>query len=120
VILVVDDESGVRHFVRTALEIAGYTVADAAEAAEALRILDHTHPELLITDVVMPEMNGFKLAAHAHRLYPTLSVIFMTGYSAKYEAELSGTIFLAKPFTVSSLLNAVENAIGLPHGRAGG
>jgi DNA-binding NtrC family response regulator len=120
VILIVDDESGIRHFVRAALEMAGYTVEEAAGTAEALSLLDHTRPELLITDVVMPEMNGFKLAAHAHRLYPTLSVIFMTGYSAQYEAELSGTIYLAKPFTVSTLLSAVESAIGLPHGRVGG
>jgi DNA-binding NtrC family response regulator len=120
VILIVDDESGVRHFVRTALEMAGYTVEEAPGTAEALRILDHTRPELLITDIVMPEGNGFKLAAHAHRLYPTLSVIFVTGYSDKYEAELSGTIYLAKPFTAASLLRAVESAIGLPRGHVGG
>jgi CheY-like chemotaxis protein len=120
VILVVDDEAGIRYFVRTALEIAGYTVEEAAGAAEALRILDYTRPELLITDIVMPEGNGFKLAAQAHRLYPTLSVIFVTGYSDKYEAELSGTIYLTKPVTAASLLSAVESAIGLPRGRAGG
>jgi DNA-binding NtrC family response regulator len=120
VILIVDDEGGIRHFVRTALELAGYTVEEAAGTTEALRILDHTRPELLITDIVMPDGDGFKLAAHAHRVYPGLSVIFVTGYSGKYEAELSGTIYLSKPFTTASLLRAVENAIGLPHGRAGG
>lgn len=119
-ILIVDDESGVRYFVRAVLEMAGYIVEEAAGTAEALRILDHTRPELLITDIVMPEGNGFKLAARAHRIYPTLSVIFVTGYSDKYEDELSGTIYLAKPFTAASLLSAVENAIGFPRGRAGG
>jgi DNA-binding NtrC family response regulator len=120
VILIVDDEAGVRHFLRAALETAGYAVEEAAGSAEALRILDHSRPQLLITDIVMPESNGFQLAAHAHRLYPGLSVIFMTGYSAQYEAELSGTVYLAKPFTLASLLSAVESAIGLPHGKAGG
>jgi CheY-like chemotaxis protein len=120
VILIVDDETGIRHFARAALELAGYAVAEAAGGAEALRILDHTRPELLITDIVMPEMNGFQLAAQAHRLYPGLSVIFATGYSARYEEELSGTVYLAKPFTVASLLSAVESAIGLPRGKASG
>ncbi|HLI84813.1 MAG TPA: response regulator [Bryobacteraceae bacterium] len=119
-ILIVDDEAGIRHFVRAALEMAGYSVEEAGGSAEALRILDHSQPQLLITDIVMPEANGFQLAALAHRHYPGLRVIFMTGYGAQYEEELSGTVYLAKPFSIAGLLSAVESAIGLPHGKAGG
>ena len=119
-ILIVDDDSGVRRFVRGVLEKAGYIVDEAAGSAEALPLLESHSFDLLLTDVVMPEMVGFKLAARAHRLQPNLRVIFMTGFTAQYEDELSGSVVLSKPFTVATLLTAVESAIGLPRTKMAG
>jgi CheY-like chemotaxis protein len=114
-ILVVDDEAGIRQFVRVALEQAGYEVAEAPDAEEAWRIVEQSQPELLLTDIVMPGADGLHLAARAHKLRPQLRAIFLTGYAEQYCDELSGSVCLSKPFTVSALLSAVESAIGHPH-----
>ena len=114
-ILVVDDEATVRDFVGTALRRAGYEVKDAASAEEALQIIQAQRPALLLTDIVMPGDNGLVLAAKAHHIHPGLRAIFMTGFAAKYQEELSGWVCLAKPFTITQLLSSVESAIGLPH-----
>lgn len=118
-ILVVDDDAGVRGFLRMALENAGYEVGEATGSEEALRLFESNYYDLLITDIVMPGTDGLQLAARAHHLSPGLRVIFMTGFAAKYEEELSGSVCLSKPFTLGSLLAAVESAIGLPRKMAG-
>ena len=81
-ILVVEDEPGVRAFTTEALSELGYTVLAADGGAAALRILD-AHPEidLLFTDVVMPDMNGRKVADEARVRRPDLKVLFTTGYT---------------------------------------
>jgi two-component system cell cycle response regulator CpdR len=114
-ILVVDDDANVRQFVRLALEDAGYSVTAAASADEAWRILQQSPPDLLLTDIVMPGANGLVLAARAHKLKPDLHVIFMTGFAQEYHDELSGSVCLSKPFSIATLLSAVESAIGHPH-----
>jgi two-component system, cell cycle response regulator CpdR len=119
VILVVDDDASVRRFVRAALENAGYQVGEAAASEEALRLFESNYYDLLIADIVMPGVNGLQLAAGAHHLSPGLRVIFMSGFTAQYEEELSGSVCLSKPFTVAALLGAVESAIGLPRKKAG-
>ena len=119
-ILIVDDDPGVRRFVRGVLENAGYTVHEAAGSSEALPLLESHSYDLLLADIIMPEMDGFKLATTAHRRQPNLRVIFMTGFTAHYEDELSGSVVLSKPFTVAKLLLAVESAIGLPRTKMAG
>jgi CheY-like chemotaxis protein len=118
-ILVVDDEKNIRDLVRTLLERAGYRVIEAADAEAALAVLRERmlEPHLLLTDIVMPGMNGLALAAHAHHLRPTLPVLFMTGFADEYQAELSGSVCVRKPFKPTELLAAIQDVIGLP-GRA--
>ena len=117
-ILIVDDDAGLRRFVRAALENAGYAVEEAGDGAEAVRLLTNSRYELLLTDIVMPGMDGLKLAAEAHHLDPGLRVIFMTGFTTQYQDELSGSVCLSKPFDSATLLLAVESAIGLPRSRS--
>lgn len=115
-ILLVDDDEAVRKFVRLILERAGYGVTEAANAAEALRYVE-THappPELLLTDIVMPGMNGIALAARAHKLQPALHVLFMSGFAQDFARELSGCVCVSKPFKEAELLSAVQAAIGRP------
>jgi CheY-like chemotaxis protein len=113
-VLVVDDDAGVRRFVSATLEERGYTVVQAASAEEAWSILEHSRLDLLITDIVMPGANGLQLAARAHKIQPHIRAIFITGYAEQFRDELSGSVCLSKPFMPASLLFAVESAIGSP------
>ena len=116
-ILVVDDEKDIRSLVRTLAERAGYRVQEAADAEEALGFLQERllEPQLLLTDIVMPGMSGLALAARAHQLRPTLPVMFMTGFADEFQAQLSGSVCLRKPFKGPELLTAIQDVIGPPH-----
>jgi CheY-like chemotaxis protein len=116
-ILVVDDEREIRILVRILAERAGYAVCEASSADEALKVLEERmiEPELLLTDIVMPGMSGLALAAHVHHIRPSLPVIFMTGFADEYQAELSGSVCLRKPFKAPELLTAIQDVIGPPH-----
>ena len=116
-ILVVDDDRTVRDLVTSILARGGPEVMGAADAREALRILENQPTDLLLTDIVMPGMSGLALAARAHHDRPELRVMFMSGYANQYEEELSGSVCLAKPFTASHLLAAVEEVLALGRSR---
>lgn len=120
-ILVVDDEREIRNLVRILAERAGYRVLEASSADEALSILQERmlEPKLMLTDIVMPGMNGLALAAQVHHIRPSLPVIFMTGFANEYQAELSGSVCLRKPFKAPELLSAIADVIGPPHRAAG-
>ncbi len=115
-ILVVDDEKDVRNLIRILAERAGYRVAEASTAKDALRLIEERlfEPQLLLTDIVMPGVNGLSLAARAHHMRPSLPVIFMTGFADEYQAELSGSVCLRKPFKAAELITAIEDVIGRP------
>ena len=121
-ILVVDDEKDVRNLVRILAERAGYRVAEASNAEDALRMIEERllEPELLLTDIVMPGVNGLSLAARAHHMRPSLPVIFMTGFADEYQAQLSGSVCLRKPFKAAELITAIEDVIGRPRRAEGG
>jgi signal transduction histidine kinase len=107
-VLLAEDEDGVREFAIEALSELGFDVVAADGASAALELLQE-HPEvsLLLTDVVMPHMNGRQLAQQALRLRPSLQVVFMTGYTRNaivHNGVLdAGTHLISKPFTVAQL-----------------
>ncbi|MGU3360517.1 CHASE3 domain-containing protein [Methylobacterium sp. M6A4_1b] len=116
VILVVEDEDGVRHLAVEALRDLRYTVIHAEGAKDALQMLD-THPDiaLLFTDVVMPEVDGRELAEAVHARRPDLPVLFTTGYTRNaivhnelVEADVQ---LLAKPYTLEQLALKVRQAM---------
>lgn len=112
-ILVVDDDPTVRRYVRTTLERAGYKIAEAASAEEAMTAIEGQPPlRLLLTDIVMPGRNGLWLAAQFHRALPKVPVLFISGFARDYQEELSGSVCLRKPFTPSELVAAVEDILG--------
>jgi signal transduction histidine kinase len=107
-ILVVEDEAGVRAFAVEALRELGYQVLEAEGARGALALLaNHPEIDLLLTDVVMPETNGRRLAEQVLRERPNLPVIYMTGYTRNaivHNGMLDpGTHLLTKPFTLTQL-----------------
>ncbi|WP_129791735.1 ATP-binding protein [Sphingosinicella sp. CPCC 101087] len=122
VILVVEDDPRVSRSTMGALEELGYRPLAVPGGREALETLE-THPEidLVVTDVMMPEMTGTELAAALRRLHPHVPIVFVTGYvgEAGEAEELVGGELLRKPFTVAALARAVESALGA-QGRVSG
>jgi PAS domain S-box-containing protein len=119
-ILLVEDEPAIVKYTSRMLRALGYRVVPAATPGEALR-LAREHPgdlHLLLTDVVMPEMNGRELARGLQSLYPDLRCLFMSGYTAEVIAHRGileeGMHFLQKPFTRAELAAKVREALGQP------
>jgi signal transduction histidine kinase len=116
IILVVEDDALMRRLAADALHELGYTVFEADSATDALATLDRiAELKLLFTDVVMPDMNGKKLAEEAVRRRPGLKVIFTTGYTANAVVH-GGTLdqgvnFLSKPFTLDQLAAKVRTVL---------
>jgi two-component system, cell cycle sensor histidine kinase and response regulator CckA len=111
-ILVVEDEPRVRELMRLVLVRAGYDVVAVAGPHDALAAL-HRQPDinLLLIDVVMPEMNGYDLAAEARRIVPAAKVVFLSGFACDPSRQPPTDGFLAKPFTVESLTDIVHHAL---------
>jgi len=124
-ILLVEDEDSVRQITRYVLEQAGYLVLDASGPYEALALFHRVEGQvnLLLTDVVMPAMSGTQLAAQLRQLRPGLITMFMSGYarnSGVSQANFQATDwFIQKPFSTSSLLSRVAEALSLPPSRRG-
>jgi len=116
VILVVEDEDRIREVTTEALRELGYTVFYAASAKQALKILE-SRPEigLLFTDIVMPGMNGRRLAEAAVKSRPDLKVLYTTGYTRNavlHNGVLDpGVNFIAKPFTVDQLDQKIREVL---------
>ena len=115
-VLVVEDDSDVRDYVVETLASLGYKVFEAGEAEDALRLLDENPSvHLLLTDVVMPGMNGRKLAEEARLRRPDLKVLYMTGYSRNaimHQGRLDkGVDLLQKPISSEQLASAVRKML---------
>jgi signal transduction histidine kinase/ActR/RegA family two-component response regulator len=113
-VLVVEDDPRVSRSTVAALEELGYRPIPCSSGREALDILEHEDGiDLIITDVMMPEMTGPELVHHAMVRYPWIAVLFVTGYVGETgDADaLSGRHILRKPFTVAGLSNAVAAAL---------
>jgi len=116
-ILIVEDEEEVRALARDVLEMGGYVVLEATDAAHAAS-LGESHPDpidLLITDVVMPGMSGPDLARRVRARRPALRVLCMSGYPESEERRLAGAAgwaaWLQKPFTPDELMAKVRECL---------
>jgi PAS domain S-box-containing protein len=112
-ILVAEDEPALRELVRHTLEQSGYQVVEAADGYEAVRIIENHSGEirLLLTDVIMPLMNGHELASRLKSMRPATQVLYMSGYTddvLAFHGIVSPEIaFIQKPFTPSELIARV-------------
>jgi PAS domain S-box-containing protein len=119
-VLVAEDEDGVRDAVVRLLVRAGYQVLPAANGRDALAIAEGHDGAIhgLLTDVVMPVMNGRELAEALRRIRPEVPVLFMSGYAAPLMTEQglleAGVTVLGKPFTKADLLAALDTLIRVP------
>jgi len=119
-ILLVEDQDAVRSFTSTALQRYGYRVVEASDGEEAIAVAGR-HPErihLLLTDVVLPGMNGKELSEHLTALRPGLKVLFTSGYTADVIAHRGvldeGMGFLHKPYSLDQLAAKVRELLSDP------
>jgi signal transduction histidine kinase/CheY-like chemotaxis protein len=110
IILVVDDQEHVKTTVSTVLMRAGYTVHVAGDAQAALALLEKTKVDLLLTDIVMPGINGISLATIASERYPQLQLLLMTGYAPSHFREVTWA-HITKPFTPTELLLQIKTLL---------
>jgi two-component system, cell cycle sensor histidine kinase and response regulator CckA len=117
-ILLVEDEPVVRSFARDLLEESGYRILCAPDGIEAMRIAEGNSGaiDLLITDIVMPEMSGPDLSTRLHRVRPKLRVLYMSGYTDDEVLCRKGlpanSAFLPKPFTPETFLRKIRETLG--------
>ncbi len=117
-ILLVEDEDAVRSFATRALESRGYSVLSASSGVEALTLIDEGAGgiDLVVSDVVMPEMDGPTLLKELRKRNPSIKIIFVSGYAEeafkKNLAEHETFVFLPKPFALKDLVQAVKETMG--------
>ncbi|AGL19821.1 response regulator [Actinoplanes sp. N902-109] len=116
-VLIVEDQPEVAQLVQRLIEPAGYEITVATDALTAVtQVASGAHPDLLITDVVMPTMTGPELASALRTHHPDLPVLFMSGYTAASlgpQLHLdANSMLLEKPFTRSTLLGAIRTLCG--------
>ena len=107
-ILIVEDEEPIRQVTCQALEQKGFTCQTASNAADALVLIEREPFDIILSDVVMPGMNGLELIRHLRKNYPKILTVIMTGYAGQFnhqEAIQAGANdFIKKPFTMDELL----------------
>ena len=114
-ILLAEDDNDMRRFLVKALENAGYDVIDYDNGMSAYRRLREEPFELLLTDIVMPEMDGIELARRASELDPDIKIMFITGFAAvalnpDSNAPKDAKV-LSKPFHLRDLVNEVQKML---------
>ena len=116
-ILVVEDQSDVRELLMCVLSDEGFEVLEADNGSDALRILQANKHRIhvMVTDVLMPGMNGGELADHAQQLNEKLKVLFISGFTGQVliqeKVPSPGRKFLAKPFSPYDLVNQIKDLI---------
>jgi two-component system, cell cycle sensor histidine kinase and response regulator CckA len=118
VVLITEDEDTIRSLSRRILEREGYTVIEARDGREAIRVAAGypSRIDLLITDMVMPNLGGGELFTHLRLLRPDLRVLFVSGYTdedmIRRGLKDAGSAFLQKPFTAKALAAAARESLG--------
>jgi two-component system response regulator HydG len=114
-VLVVDDEADLVETCCRLLTARGYTCVRAYTAKDAITRIDEEHPDLVLTDFQLPDLDGLVVIAHARRSAPAIAGILMTAYTAPsrvHKAYEAGAVtYLAKPFSAAQLIAAVKTAL---------
>ncbi|AFZ02928.1 response regulator transcription factor [Calothrix sp. PCC 6303] len=116
-ILIVDDDLGTRLSISDYLELCGYRVIAADDGQQALAMVEECHPDLLVTDIMMPRMNGYELvrrvrSAPAFRLLPVILLTARTKTQERILGYQSGCdLYLPKPFELEELAAAIRNLL---------
>ncbi|WP_299193101.1 cell cycle two-component system response regulator CpdR [uncultured Erythrobacter sp.] len=112
-ILLAEDDNSMRTYIERALTNAGYEVSSVDRGTEAVPMLENEHFDLLLSDIVMPEMDGIELAQRCAEVSPRTKVMFITGFAAvslRASREQPHAKVLSKPFHLRDLVLEVERA----------
>ncbi len=119
-VLVADDEPSVRQFVERALNYAGYAVTAVADGAQAVTELAKRPYHLLLTDIVMPEMDGIALSLKAAKDYPDMKILMMSGYANQrqraHNLDFLAHEVISKPFSLDEITQRVKETLRGPAG----
>ncbi|MFB0611129.1 cell cycle two-component system response regulator CpdR [Aurantiacibacter poecillastricola] len=110
-ILLAEDDDAMRTYLTRALDQAGFSVVSVSCGTEAMPLLQTEIYDLLLSDIVMPEMDGIELAQRCNEISPSTKVMFITGFAAvalKANREAPNTRMLSKPFHLKDLVIEVE------------
>lgn len=114
-ILVIDDEKSIRDMLRAGLTQYGYNYYEAPDGKSGIEIYKKTRPDIVLTDVKMPEMSGIELTKHLKGIESDADVVIMTGYGSEelvIEALRSGAAnYIKKPITLNELFNILDNIV---------
>lgn len=114
-ILLAEDDDSMRRFLAKALERAGYDVVSYGNGAEAFEGLKEKPVTLLLTDIVMPEMDGIELAKRGAELNPNMKIMFITGFAAvalqQYSDTQQDARILSKPIHLKDLVREVDKML---------
>jgi CheY-like chemotaxis protein len=120
-ILLVDDDEQFRKVLRLSLLKLGHEVAEARDGNEALKLVEAGPPDVLVTDLVMPEKEGLETIAEVRRTHPALKIIAMTGGGRvnasdylKIARAMGADLVLAKPFSIDEISSALTRLSGKP------
>lgn len=113
-ILLAEDDDAMRTYLERALKQAGYEVDAVDRGTEAIPLLENSEYDLLLSDIVMPEMDGIELAQRCNEISPATKVMFITGFAAvtlKASREQPHAKVLSKPFHLRDLVMEVERVL---------
>lgn len=114
-ILVADDEPSVAEFVRRALELRGHRVVVADDGLKAMDALSRDRFDLLLSDIVMPGLDGIALALKVAKDFPAMRIMLMSGYAQErqraHNLDVLAHRVLSKPFTLQEIMTAVDEAL---------
>lgn len=115
-ILLAEDDDAMRLYLSRALERSGYHVVAVDRGTAAIPLIETDRFDLLLTDIVMPEMDGIELAQHASTIAPDMRVMFITGFAAvtlKAGKAMPQAKVLSKPFHLRDLVLEVDRMFGI-------
>jgi CheY-like chemotaxis protein len=119
-ILVAEDNPAVREFIVRALMSVGYKITSVSDGQQALDMLAKEKFEVLISDIVMPNLDGIALALKAIRLFPDLRIVMISGYAQErlraHNLDALVHRIIAKPFSLEEICDAVKGSLALPAG----
>jgi two-component system, cell cycle response regulator CpdR len=118
-ILIAEDEIAVRTFICRALKLRGHDTMGVADGGAAIVELENSEYDLLLTDIIMPVMDGISLALKVTAEHPTLPILMMTGFvHERQRAHNMGSLIsnvISKPFSLDEICKAVDNVLNTKH-----
>lgn len=121
-VLIAEDNPAVREFIARSLATQGHKTTSVADGQQALDTLAKESFDVLVTDIVMPNVDGIALALKAVRLFPDLRIVMISGYAQErmraHNLDALVHRIIAKPFSLEEICGAVKDALTLPPGTA--